>query len=222
MTDDAPPLFSEAFAPSRDGAGIGFVLSSLARRGGGPVLWVQERRARLEGGAPCAAGLSGLDRTVMRLVARDAAEALWAMEEGLGCSALSAVIGEVWGAPRALDFTATKRLALRARRSGVPLWLLRSDAAPDLSVAPRRWRLASLPSAPHPFDARAPGAALWRAELFRARDARPGTWIASAGGRVDERRTEDRPPDRVDLDARLRDGPVGAPPGRRPGLRAVG
>ena len=34
-----------------------------------------------------------------------------------------AVIGELWGDPAALDFTATRRLAVAAERSGVaPVW----------------------------------------------------------------------------------------------------
>ena len=54
---------------------------------------------------------------LIHVEARDARDALWAMEEGLRCAALSAVIGELWGDPRALDFTATRRLAVAAERS---------------------------------------------------------------------------------------------------------
>ena len=48
------------------------------------------------------------------------------MEQGAGCAGLSAVVGEIHGAPAVLDFTATKRLALRAEASGVPVWPIRS------------------------------------------------------------------------------------------------
>ena len=37
-----------------------------------------------------------------------------------------------------------------------------------------RWRMASAPSLANPFDPRAPGAAAWDAELFRARGLRAG------------------------------------------------
>jgi protein ImuA len=190
------------FAPARDAGGTGFVLAQLdaARDRRGPVLWVQEAAAACEAGRPCLRGVEamlGPDRPLMRVAAGSPAEALWAIEEGLGCGALSAIVGEIRGTPRALDFTATKRLMLRAERSGVPLWLLRLDAdAPGLSVAPRRWRLAAAPSAPNPLDARAPGDARWRAELFRARGAPPGAWVAA----------HDRAAHRVDLAAPLRDG----------------
>jgi protein ImuA len=213
---DLPPV-TEAFGTSRDGAATGFVLAGLdAARRAGPVLWVQDRLSMAESGMPCAEGVSqalGREVELLHVAAKDAAQALWAMEEGLQCAALSAVIGEVWGTPRALDFTATKRLALRACRSGVPLWLIRGDAAdPGLSVAPARWRVTAAPSAPHPFDPEAPGAPRWRVELFRARGARPGLWVAG----------HDRAAHRLDLAAPLRDRPVGEGAGGPAPRRALG
>ena len=207
MSDPALPPFAEAFSTARDGAGTGFVLAQIearlagAGRRGGPILWVQDHRAAQEAGLPCLRGIAetGLGMPILRVGARGAADALWAMEEGLECAALSAVVGEVWGNPKALDFTATKRLALRAARSGVPVWLLRQDAAADLSVAPERWRLVSAASEANPLDGRAPGEARWRAELFRSRRRAPGIWVAG----------HDRAAHRVDLAAALRDGTVG-------------
>ena len=82
------------------------------------------------------------------------------------------MIGELWGDPAALDFTATRRLAVAAERSGVPCWLVRLGGTANLSGARMRWRIASAPSLPNPFDPRAPGAPAWDAELFRARGMR--------------------------------------------------
>ena len=101
------------------------------------------------------------------------------MEEGLRCAALGAVIGELWGDPRALDFTATRRLAVAAEKSGVAAWLVRLGGTPNLSGARMRWRVASAPSLANPFDPRAPGAAAWDAELFRARGFAPGRWAVA-------------------------------------------
>ena len=64
-------------------------------------------------------------QNLIHVEARDARDALWAMEEGVRCAGLSAVIGELWGDPRALDFTATRRLAVAAERYGVACWLVR-------------------------------------------------------------------------------------------------
>jgi protein ImuA len=167
------PTLSELFAAhSRDGGWAGFLLAQIDRAK--PVLWVQERMAILESGRVHPPGLPLQD--LIHVETRDARDALWAMEEGLRCAGLSAVIGELWGDPKRLDFTATRRLAVAAERSGVPCWLVRIGGTANLSGARMRWRIASAPSLAHPFDPRAPGAAAWDAELFRARGFAPGWW----------------------------------------------
>jgi len=138
------------------------------------VLWVQDRMAILESGRVYPPGLP--TQNLIHVEARDARDALWAMEEGIRCAALSAVIGEIWGDPRALDFTATRRLAVAAERSGVAAFLIRLGGHANLSGARMRWRIASAPSLPNDLDPRAPGTPLWDAELFRARGAPPGRW----------------------------------------------
>ena len=167
------PTLSELFAASpRDAGWAGFLLPQVERDK--PLLWVQERMAILESGRIYPPGLAGLD--LIHVEARDARSALWAMEEGLRCSGLSGVIGELWGDPQVLDFTATRRLAVAAERSRVPCWLVRLGGTANLSGARMRWRIASGPSLANPFDHRAPGASAWDAELFRARGHPPGRW----------------------------------------------
>jgi len=156
----------------RDGGWAGFLLARL--ESGKPLLWVQDRMAILESGRIHPPGLPSHD--LIHVEARDARDALWAMEEGVRCSCLAAVIGEIWGDPRALDFTATRRLAVAAERSGTPCWLVRLGGTANLSGARMRWRLASAPSLVNELDARAPGAPAWDAELFRARGHPPGRW----------------------------------------------
>lgn len=167
------------FGDSRDGAAAGMVLARLAGADR-PFLWVQERMALYEAGVPSLLGLTGWNAPadLVRVRVRNATELLWTMEEGLGCKGLSAVVGEVWGTPPALDFTATKRLILRAEASGVPAYLIRLAAQPMLSAAHERWRVQALPSEAHPYDRRAPGAPRWAVDLFRARWRRPGQWEA--------------------------------------------
>jgi protein ImuA len=170
-----PPILSELLPASpRDAGWTGFILAQL--RPGKPLLWVQERMAILEGGRVHASGLGALASELIHVEARDAKAALWAMEEGLRCSALSGVVGEIWGDPQALDFTATRRLAVAAERTGVACWLVRPGGSASLSGARERWRLASGPSEVHPFDPKAPGSPRWTAELFRSRLRAPGTW----------------------------------------------
>jgi protein ImuA len=115
-------------------------------------------------------------QALFHVFARDPRDALWAMEEGLRCGALSCVIGELWGDRQALDFTATRRLAVASERSGTPCWLVRLGGTANLSGARMRWRIASAPSLANELDPRAPGPPAWDAELFRARGMPPGRW----------------------------------------------
>lgn len=173
------PVLGEVNGAAGDGAATGFILSQLAAGTERPVLlWVQDRLSLLEGGRPFPAGIGqaapGL--SLLHVAAGQPRDVLWAMEEGLKCAAIAAVIGEIHGSPKALDFTATKRLAFLAERNAVPAFLLRAGGVADLSSARRRWRVESSPSAPHRWDGRAPGLPGWRIDLFRARGTRPGLW----------------------------------------------
>ncbi|MDF1736696.1 MAG: hypothetical protein P1U37_15500 [Minwuia sp.] len=203
------PQLVELFADSRDGGAVGFALAQIPRAQS--ILWVQDRMCAQEMGQPHGRALARFGGDPDRLIlacARHAGDVLWTMEEGLACPTLGAVIGEIWGEPKALDFTATKRLALRAERTGIAVFLIRFGAATaSASVARRRWRVTSTASAPHPHDPRAPGEPRWRTELFRARDARPGTW---EGG-------YDHAAHRLHLAAPLRDPALAATALRREG-----
>ena len=98
------------------------------------------------------------------------------MEEGLRCSGLSFVIGELSGDSKALGCTASRRLAVASEVNGIPLYLLRGDASRQLSAARMRWDVIVAPSLPHRWNNRAPGSAQAQAELFRTRLYRPGRW----------------------------------------------
>ncbi|MEM6712150.1 MAG: hypothetical protein AAF590_07695 [Pseudomonadota bacterium] len=168
---------TEILLDARDPGAIGFAVAQMKPKGS--ILWVQDRLSAMENGLPAPQALTRFNMASERLIlacGQRAEEVLWAMEEGLRCQALGGIIGEIWGDPRALDFTATKRLALRAERQGVPVFLVRAGGAPSLSAARKRWRVCSRPSVPHPFDSKAPGAPRWRADLFRSRGSKPGTF----------------------------------------------
>lgn len=189
-----PPrsTLSELFAAHpRDGGWAGFLLAQVDPAK--PLLWVQDRMAILESGRIHPPGLPL--QNLVHVEARDAHDALWAMEEGVRCAALSCVIGEIWGDPKVLDFTATRRLAVASERSQVPCWLVRLGGTANLSGARMRWRIASAPSLANALDPKAPGLPAWDAELFRARGMPPGRWgiareadrfhlVAAAGDRA--------------------------------------
>lgn len=165
-----PPVAGCCELSGAAAAVAGFVVAQSS----GPVLWVQDRLSVREAGRPCFLGLR-LPVLVMRL--SHPRDVLAAAEEGLACRDLGAVVAEIHGNPAALDFTASRRLAIRAEASGVRLWLIRHGAQPDNSAMRDRWRLTGLPSAAHPDDPAAPGDPRWRAELLRSREARPGEWV---------------------------------------------
>jgi protein ImuA len=167
------PTLGELFAITpRDSGWTGFLLPQL--EAAKPLLWIQDRMAIRESGRVHPAGLPGLE--LIHVEARDGRDALWAMEEGLRCFGIGAVIGELYGDPVSLDFTATRRLAVAAERTQVPCWLVRIGGTSNLSGARMRWRIGSAPSLPNPFDFKAPGTPAWVAELFRARGHAPGSW----------------------------------------------
>lgn len=194
--EPAAARHNEIFASSREAGGAAAALALAlddwrhAPRGEGQeiedrrdVLWVQTREAVRLTGRPCRAGLpADLRGRVIHVLADKPEDALFALEEGLRCRDLAFVIGEIPGNPRALDFTASRRLTLVSEKHGVPLFLVRLDAGRDLSSARMRWEIASVPSAPPRWNAQAPGVPRWRAELFRARRHAPGEWMLSREG----------------------------------------
>ena len=185
--DDALPegglapdgLHEAAGASAVDGpAAAAFLAALLARRvragERGPVLVCQSRGGaarfgRLHGPGWRDLGLEPADLLILR--ARCEKDVPWAMEEGLRCGALTAVLAEAEGIP----FVVSRRLALAAAEGATPALLLRHDALGPASAALTRWRVTALPGRADPFDEGAPGLPRWRLALVRARGGRPAT-----------------------------------------------
>jgi len=200
---------SEVFASAGEAGGAAAALAlaldeAVARLGDRSVLWVQDAAALRLGGRPYRPGLpKPLRHRVIHVAAKTPEDLLFALEEGLRCRDLAFVVGELAGNPKALDFTASRRLSLAAEKHGVPLMLVRLDAARDLSSARMRWQVRSAPSPAPQWNALAPGAPSWHADLFRSRAHAPGEWILRDDGhifaadRIASQRTET--PDHGDL-----------------------
>ncbi len=127
-----------------------------------PILMVLAGRSACEHGLPYGPGLASLGLAPERLIlitAKRAADALWAIEEGLRARTLGAVIASL----DAVAMLPARRLVLAADEGATPCFLLTGPSKASISVAHTRWRIASRPSAPHPFDPAAPGA--WRCAL---------------------------------------------------------
>ncbi|MEK9645908.1 MAG: hypothetical protein VW547_10235, partial [Alphaproteobacteria bacterium] len=159
----------------------------------GGILWC-ERPWTLDAGAlyPPALLPFGIDPARVILVrARRDDDTLWAMEEGLRCPYLAAVVGEVGE----MSLTASRRLQLAAGESGVAALMLRPRTdRPAPSAAATRWRLgatarsgATAGTTAETTDSAPPGlgAAHWQAEMFRCRGGaaapRRMEWDADTG-----------------------------------------
>ena len=165
---EAGPCPSGRVAP-HDGAALGFAAHLLGCFGPGTILWCRRPTGRFDA-PPYASALSAwLDPARLLMVTAQRNEDLfWAMEEGLRCPGIAAVLGET----RAADPTAGRRLSLAAEKNGVPALLLRAQPAPPQSVCATRWRIASAPSCSTP-GLKDVGAARWRLELRRNRFGMP-------------------------------------------------
>jgi protein ImuA len=153
------------------GAALGFALGQARGRLGAarPALVFAQLRADAgEIGLPYGLGLSdfGIAAEAMVLVrAESIGELLWAVEEAIACRAVGAVVADIAFAHKALDFTASRRLSLRAAASGAAVLMVRYGREREASAAKFRWQVAPMQSRPPLFDRRAPGGPRWRVKL---------------------------------------------------------
>lgn len=168
----------ELLAPADDaGAASGFA-AVLARLIGGDIMWVVDEALWRREGRLHPAGLAAIGLDPARLIIvllPDVSAVLRAAVDGLRCSTLGSVVIALPGDPRALDLTASRRLALAAEAGGVTALMLRLGGKPLPSAAQSRWQVASAPSLP--LAGASPGHPAWTLELLRQR-GRPdgGRW----------------------------------------------
>jgi protein ImuA len=159
-----------------DGAvAFGFSLAMLLRAAAGrSLVFIRQDMAARELGELYPPGLAEFGAepgSILSVQVKDAVEALRAGNEALRCPALGAVAIELWGKAKAVDLTATRRLARAAEKAGTTALLVRHAAEPVPSAALSRWRVRSTSSAP--FIADAPGMSRFDIELLRHRAGLP-------------------------------------------------
>jgi len=157
---------------AHDGSALAFTAFLLGRFSLGTLLWCRQPLGAFDAPpyAPALARCFDPARLLMVTVRREE-DLFWAMEEGLRCSSLAAVLGET----RAADPTAGRRLSLAAEKSGVSALLLRPQPAPPQSVCTTRWRIASAPSRSTMPGLRDVGPPRWKIELRRNRFGAPSS-----------------------------------------------
>lgn len=135
----------------------------------GACLWVSTNRTVF----PQALKIFGIEPE--RIIFIDTArpkEALWTIEEGLKCEALSVVIGEI----RELSFTESRRLQLAVEHSHVTGFIHRQNPKTENTVAcVTRWKIKPLPS---DAEQGMPGVGFprWDVHLLKVRNGKPGNW----------------------------------------------
>jgi protein ImuA len=114
------------------------------------VLWIGTHEVLHEAGFPYAAGIEAFfgiaPQSLLFCATSKLNNALWVAEEAVRLAGFSAVILEARGAlPSAL--LATRRLHMRAREAGQPVFLLRHAGPAEPTAAPLRMSVAPAPSA---------------------------------------------------------------------------
>lgn len=189
VATDAPSSGSKGFFPSphgvvhevftdsliNTGAALGYAIGSAksllspARPG---LFVLQMSSDAQETGLPYGPGfkLFGLDPQSFVLIRTDTlTELLWAMEEAIACHAVAALIADIAYPHKALDFTVSRRLALRTAASGASVFIVRYGTGREASAARFRWNVEPALSGPMPFDRRAPGPPRWQVTLEKGR-----------------------------------------------------
>jgi protein ImuA len=178
-------LLQEMFTDDRRNAGalLGFALGqakTLLTSQRLAIIYLQLADESQKLGLPYGPGLLsfGLDPDALIVVrVANMAELLWASEEAIACRAVAAVVADIGSHSKLLDFTASRRLSLRAATTGGSIFMLRYGVAREASAAHLRWRLMPTHSAGQRYDTHAPGPPRWRAQLERGTIMQQAEWL---------------------------------------------
>ena len=152
-------------------AAAGFIsaLAGFLMKKGGAAVWIGSSRMIF----PPALKMFGIEPSrIVFIDLEKEKDVMWAMEESLKCTGLSAVIGEI---PE-LSFTVSRRFQLAVEQSRVTGFILRNNPRkiiPNACVS--RWKISplqtvsedGLPGLGHPR---------WQVELLKIRNGKPGSW----------------------------------------------
>lgn len=152
-------------------AAIGFGLGLAIRAAGPrPIVWASHDILASESGRLDGSGLAAFGakpEKVLVISLRRAEDVLRASLEAARSPGLGAALVEIRGDARAVDFVATRRLALATKTSGVTMILVRSATRLDSTAAATRWRVGFSPSIP--LEGYAPGHPAFQVTLLRNR-----------------------------------------------------
>jgi protein ImuA len=160
-------------------ATAGFVAGILASlmHNSGATIWISTCRNIFP---PALSSFGILPERIIFIDLKKEKEILWAIEEGLKCNAIAAVVGEL----HELSFTASRRLQLAVEQSRVTGFILRRIKGNiNTTACVSRWKIASSPSV---LEDGMPGVGFprWNVELLKVKNGKPGKWeLEFANGR---------------------------------------
>lgn len=152
-------------------------LASVMNMQDGPVIWCQLRDPdRLHLHAPGLAAF-GLDPArITKVTLQSEKDLLWSVEETAASGAATAVVGILWS-EKHYDFTASKRLRMRARETDTSIVMVRSHRANGTTAADTRLSVSSHPCGNNPPQNRMLGHLgnpEWHINLLKSRVLKSG------------------------------------------------
>lgn len=158
------------FNPEEASASSAFIAALLSSRlkKSGPAVWISTNCKIF----PPALRWFGIEpHQVLFLNVKKDKDISWAVNEALGCSSLSAVIGEM---PE-LCITASRRFQLTIEEAGVGCFVLRNKPKNLLTTAVSRWHIQPLHSNVED-DFPGLGFPRWQVKLLKVRNGTTGSW----------------------------------------------
>jgi len=152
--DGLSEIRSQCLRDATASAGFALALSALIQKQAAddlaPILWITDRVTSMEAGVPYALGLKdfGLDpKRFLHAAPRKLDEALWLAETAMESGAFAVTLLEVKGNPAHFGLTESRRLGLRAKAAGRPLFLMRQSGEEEASSAALRFLVEPAPAA---------------------------------------------------------------------------
>jgi len=167
-------------------AALGFalgVLSRISKKRNGHILWVQPNFRTFAETRLYPTGLSdfGIDpNRIIQVNVPKSQNVLWALDEALADTSVVAAIGLIQEDNRAYDFTASRRLSMRAANHGTTAFVFPIEPGFAMaSAAEMRWSVKSEASFPvHCRGQSIPsvGVPRWHVRIAKSRHGNIGEW----------------------------------------------
>ena len=143
------------------------------------VIWISDPSARMDAGTLFPDGLLSFGFAPSRLLhirPMRLTDVLWAAGEASRTGGSAITVMHVMGNPGAFDLSASRKLLLRAQKSGSPFFVLRQSGAEEASSAVTRWHVEPKASLPDENFSKGMGNMRLALTLEKNRNGQLGQW----------------------------------------------